>query len=175
MSITNFLLLNPRSRVATPEGENGPWGPLQNNVQPVPCYRIWGWSFNGRSEERGEWFGVGGVGFPCSGSGHGKVRAEGTHSLEMLGKARGQSATVSPRRRNSQQTISASDVRKEQLQESWGFWFARRGDLRLEGWGTRRQHLSESISQEPDSQNEMRREISSHVLISPTGRTQGKS
>ena len=57
MSITNFLLLNPCSRVATPEGQNGTLGPLQNNVQPVPFYRIWGWSFNGRSEERGKWFG----------------------------------------------------------------------------------------------------------------------
>ena len=60
----------------------------------------------------------GGVGFPCSGSGHGKVRAEGTHSLEMLRKAWVQSTIISPRRRNSEQTISASDVRKEQLQES---------------------------------------------------------
>ena len=56
-----------------------------------------------------------GVGFPCSGTEHGKVRAEGTHSLEMLRKTWLWSAIISPRRRNSQQTISASDVRKEQL------------------------------------------------------------
>ena len=69
----------------------------------------------------------GGVGFPRSGNEHGKVRAEGAHSLEMPRKAWLRSAIVSPRRRSSQQTISASDAGKEQLQESWGFWFARRG------------------------------------------------
>lgn len=166
MSITNFLLLNPRSRVATPEGQNGTLGPLQNNVQPVPFYRIWGWSFNARCEERGKWFG-GGVGFPWSGSEHSKVRAEGAHSLEMPRKAWLQSAIVSPRRRSSQQTISASDARKE-VTGILGILVCQAGDLKLEGpWGLRNReaaflgiHFSRTWLTKRDEM-----EMSSHVLI----------
>lgn len=55
MSIRDFSLLNPHSRVATPEGQNGILGPRWNNAQPILLYRRWGWSFNGRNEEREEW------------------------------------------------------------------------------------------------------------------------